>query len=54
MRVRTFYSLSPNIHIQIIITDLHTFPDSVIGRICKKVKAIPFVDYFISSHNLFS
>ena len=47
--------LSPNIHIQILQTDLYTFPYRMSKEnLIKKIKAFPFGDDFIYSHNLIS
>ena len=39
---------------QILQTDLHTFPKELVERICSKIKVLIFLlgDHFIDSHNL--
>lgn len=43
----------PNIHVQILQTDLLPILEKLVNRICqKKTKYFPFGDHFIDSHNL--
>ena len=48
-----FNPLSPSIHIQILQTDLHTFPERMSWENLIKDQGIFFLgDHFINSHNL--
>ena len=48
-------SFSPNIHIQILQTYLHTFPYRIRWEnLIKRSKHFPFCDHFITSYNLSS
>ena len=47
--------LSPNIHIQILQTDRHTFPSmNELKKFDKRSRHFPLGDHFINSHNLIS
>ena len=46
--------LSPNIHIQILQTDLHIFPQTELREFAKRSKHFLLDDHFINSHNLIS
>ena len=47
--------LSPNIHIQILQTDRHTFPSmNELREFDKRSRHFPLGDHFINSHNLIS
>ena len=47
--------LSPNIHIQILQTDQHTFPSmNELKKFDKRSRHFPLGDHFINSHNLIS
>ena len=50
-----FNPLSPNIHIQTLQTDLHTFPKRMtfeLREFDKRSKRVCLGDHFINSHNL--
>ena len=47
------HPLSPSIHIQVLQTDLHTFPERMSWENLIKDQGIFFLrDHFINSHNL--
>ena len=48
-----FNPLSPSIHIQVLQTDLHTFPERMSWEnLIKDQVFFPLGDHFINSHNL--
>ena len=56
-QIYTIIPLSPNIHIQILQTDLHTFPLRISWENLMADQSIfifLFSDHFINSHNLIS